>query len=78
MATVNGFVDRKAELEFILTKMEGPTRGDMLGVKRVMYVSRGAADNWLSWLLYELGREGCSTEAVEQAKKIHSRLTGQA
>ena len=68
MATVNGFIDRTAELNFILTKMDGGTRADMLGIKRIHYVSKERLQQLQSKL--EVESINCSPEAKEKLQFI--------
>ena len=74
MATENGFVNRSAELNFILTKMDGAQRCNMLGIERVHYVDAAKAKLWHDGLLAEM--EGSTTQAKECLTHIYNRMTG--
>lgn len=65
MATANGFVDRTAELDFILTKMDGRQRCDMLGIEERHYMDPQLARQWHDQL---------ATEGVGMSEQAKTRL----
>lgn len=69
MATVNGFINRTAELEFILTKIDGVNRNELLGVKRLHYVNEAVASTWYESLKQE--STNCSSEAHKNLDFIY-------
>lgn len=73
MATANGFVDRAAELEFILTKTDGQTRCGLLGIKEAHYENNEAARQWHEPLAQEV--KACSEDAQKKLEDIYSNMT---
>jgi hypothetical protein len=73
MATANGFVDRKAELEFVLTKMDGKARCEMLGIEERHYETKEAADAWYNSLVTEAAQ--CTPAAQACLKGLHDVMT---
>lgn len=74
MATENGFVNRAVELDFILTKMDGRQRCDMLGIKRFHYLDMKRAKEWYDSLTSEMGN--CSDQAKEKLDSIYHGMIG--
>lgn len=72
MATINGFTNRAAELDFILTKMDGRSRCDMLEIRRIHYVNKTYATEWYETIMKEA--TDCSEEAKARLKKLYENM----
>lgn len=73
MATANGFVDETAELEFVLTKLDGGIRCDMLGIELRHYQKKANAKAWYEDL--SLKTQDCSEQAKENLKELYNGMT---
>lgn len=73
MATENGFITRTAELEFILTQLDGRKRADLLGIEYKHYESKEEAIKWFTALAGE--SIGCSELAKKTLREIYERMT---
>lgn len=72
MATKHGFVNRTAELNFILTMMQGRARNELLGITDLHYQSAGMAEIWYNRLCEE--SEDCVWEAKDKLRDIYRDL----
>ena len=72
MQTKNGFINRTAELEFILTKLDGRIRCDMLGIKKLHYLKKELANEWYNNLSEE--SKDCTNEAKEKLYNLYSAM----
>ena len=70
MATENGFVDRAAELKFILTKMDGRQRCDMLGVTLAHYEDSALAKRWYDNLV----RDITDRDALDRLSQMYDSM----
>lgn len=73
MSTENGFVDRTAELNFTLTKLDGKVRCQMLDIHDYLYESRSAAIEWFTKKSDEAAN--CTPEAKQKLQDIYNNMT---